>query len=86
MTVTMCQERAPLIGLSWSGSQCNLVSDRSIRVYILRWHNIGWSPIKSMMHAYHQEGVSDNGISASFLVEGISVLTIDSGCIVAKLD
>ena len=34
--------------LRWSGSQCNLVSNTSLRVINLRWHSIGWSPIKSM--------------------------------------
>jgi hypothetical protein len=53
MTMTLCQERALLIGLSQFGSQCNFVSDMSLRIYILRWHSIGWSPIKSMMQACH---------------------------------
>jgi len=34
--------------LEWSGLQCNLVWDMSLRVFNPPWHSIGWSLIKCM--------------------------------------
>jgi hypothetical protein len=34
--------------VEWSGLQGNLVLDTSLRIYILYWHSVSWSPIKFM--------------------------------------
>jgi len=69
-------ERAPLSWLWWSGSQCDLVSDTSLRVVNLLWHSIGWSPTKSMTQLITH--VDEGYWGASIIVWTIDVPTTDS--------